>query len=267
MSGVNVPCYHVDAFTAEPFRGNPAVVCLLDAPRADAWLSAVAAEMNCPETAFVWPPVRGARRLRWFTPTVEVLLCGHATLATAHVLWTEAGVPATERIIFETHRGRLEAQTEDGWIRITLPALPLTPTPVPAAAPGLAGAAVLAAAADPSTLLLELEDGDAVRSLRPDVVPLGELARDLVIVTGRATSPGIDCVSRVFASRLGIPEDPVTGRAHCSLAPYWAERLGRPQLVGEQASARGGIVRMQIDGPRVGLIGEATTVLRAELLA
>jgi predicted PhzF superfamily epimerase YddE/YHI9 len=255
----------VDAFTAEPFRGNPAAVCILAEPREDAWLRAVAAEMNLSETAFLLREGDGFR-LRWFTPIVEVDLCGHATLAAAHVLWEEDWLEAGEEARFHTRSGLLRAVRRGGEIELDFPAQrPVRAPPPPGLmeALGVGGRWVGRNAAD---YLVELESEEAVRSLRPDVPGLGRVAARGIIVTSRARGGDADFVSRFFAPAVGVDEDPVTGSAHCCLAPYWAERLGRNELVGYQASARGGTVRVRLDGDRVLLAGAAVTVLRGELL-
>ncbi|MDQ6617211.1 MAG: PhzF family phenazine biosynthesis protein [Actinomycetota bacterium] len=255
--------YQVDAFASEPFRGNPAAVCLLEGSRSNDWMQSVAAEMNLAETAFI--DRRGDQfGLRWFTPTVEVDLCGHATLASAHVLW-ELGEDRTA-LGFHTRSGLLRAEWADGGIRLNFPSDPVTAVDPP---PGLAvslGAPVVAAGRGRSFYLAELADGATVRGLSPDIGAIAALDAGGVIVT----APGdgqYDFISRFFAPALGIAEDPVTGAAHCCLAPYWQERLGRGSLVGYQASARGGFVGVAVQGDRVVLSGQAVTVLRGELLA
>ena len=267
--------HQVDAFTSEPFRGNPAAVCLLDAPRDVAWMQAVAAEMNLAETAFV-SPENGAHRLRWFTPAVEVPLCGHATLASAHVLWDVGAVGAPDEIRVETLSGRLTAALEDGWIRLDFPALPprseaCTPPDGLLDALGIDSARVHEVprphASDGPSWLAELASEAELLALRPDFRALAAIRGHAVIATARGTGSGRDFVSRFFAPKLGIDEDPVTGSAHCSLAPFWCARLGRDTLTGVQLSARTGIVRVRTRGARVELSGQAVTVLRGELHA
>ena len=260
---MTLPISVVDAFTAEAFRGNPAAVCVLgggDWP-ADAWMQALAAEMNLSETAFVRPRPDGDHDLRWFTPAVEVDLCGHATLASAHVL---GGA-----VRFQTRSGLLTCdEAEGGWIEMDFPALPGTPAAVDQALLRALGTSdVYTVTSTRHDLLVEVGTAADVRGLRPDMGALATLAVRGVIVTAPGDRSGIDCVSRFFAPRAGIPEDPVTGSAHCALAPFWGERLGRSVLVGEQASARGGIVRMSIDGGRVRLGGQAVTVWSGTLHA
>jgi PhzF family phenazine biosynthesis protein len=269
------PLHQVDAFTDVPFRGNPAAVCLLDAPRDAAWLQAVASEMNLAETAFLWPE-GGALRLRWFTPAVEVPLCGHATLASAHVLYETGRAPASGAIGFDTLSGRLTAEREDGgWIRLDFPALPpraepCAPPPGLLAALGLApGAATVhevprPSASDGPSWLVVLPSAGALRDVTPDFRALKAVAGHAAIVTAPGDGAH-DFVSRFFAPKAGVDEDPVTGSAHCSLAPYWSARLGRSELTGLQVSARTGVVRVRHLGARVHLLGRAVTVLRGEL--
>jgi PhzF family phenazine biosynthesis protein len=272
---VSLPLYQVDAFTDRPFAGNPAGVVLLDGPGDEAWMQSVAAENNLPETAFVAPPGDdGSRDLRWFTPTVEVDLCGHATLATAHVLTTEAGVTDDE-LAFATRSGVLRARRRDGGIELDLPAS----VPVTIEDEGRADAARAAAHATIDAevvsgggfVLVVLESADAVRALRPDRdAVLAATGFGLIVTSSSATDgdgEGPDIVSRMFAPGAGIDEDPVTGAAHCLLGPFWAGRLGRDTLTAHQASARGGDLTVEVRGDRVALVGRAVTVFRAELLA
>jgi PhzF family phenazine biosynthesis protein len=255
--------FQVDAFTSQPFRGNPAAVCLLDDVRPDPWMQLVAAEMNLAETAFV--ERRGDHfALRWFTPTTEVDLCGHATLAAAHVLW-EVGDPGS-RLEFASRSGTLTAERTESGIRLDFPADTVAPVDCPLRLADAIGARPVAVWRGRTFLLAEVTDPATVRTLDPDIVAIESLDADGVIVTapGDGTS---DFISRLFAPRLGIPEDPVTGAAHCCLGPYWQARLGRNPLVGYQASARGGFVGVEVLGDRVLLLGQAVTVLRGELLA
>jgi PhzF family phenazine biosynthesis protein len=256
----------VDAFTAAPFAGNPAAVCLLPAPREDAWMQAVAREMNLAETAFL---LRCGDEfgLRWFTPAVEVDLCGHATLASAHVLWEEGHLSPAAQARFHTRSGLLTATSRDGWITLDFPATPPVPCEETPEIARAVGAPIRLVARTPFDYLVELESESAVRSLTPDLTLLAGLGGRGVIVTSRAEAPGLDFVSRFFAPAVGIPEDPVTGSAHCALGPLWGKRLGKNSLVGYQASPRGGIVRVTLAGDRVLLGGQAVTVLRAELVA
>ncbi len=247
----------VDAFTDRPFAGNPAAVALVDRFPDGGRMQAVAREMNLSETAFISPRPDGEHDLRWFTPTVEVDLCGHATLAAAHVLGGEAR--------FHTRSGLLACNLAgDGSIEMDFAADPPVAAEVPPAQLGLDGARWCGRGR--YDLVVELADGAAVRTLLPDSTKLASVGTRGVLVTAAGDRAGIDCVSRFFAPNAGIPEDPVTGSAHCVLAPFWAERAGKDQLVGEQASPRGGLVRMRRQGDRVILGGQAVVVSEVELL-
>ena len=266
---MGTPLFVVDAFTDRPFAGNPAAVCVLSGSREEGWLANVAREMNLSETAFLRREGDGWS-LRWFTPTVEVDLCGHATLASAHVLW-EAGLadPGTP-LRFRTRSGALGATPRAGSIELDFPAEPASPKPPPA---GLLEALGVATARSTGRnrldYLVELDSEEAVRALAPDFAALARATQPArgVIATASSSSPDRDFVSRYFAPAAGIDEDPVTGSAHCCLGPFWAERLGKAELRGYQASARGGKVGVRVgaDG-RVALIGQAFTVSRGELL-
>jgi predicted PhzF superfamily epimerase YddE/YHI9 len=266
---VSWPLYQVDAFTAAPFAGNPAAVCLLEADQDPAWMQAVAAEMNLSETAFLRPADEPGRyRLRWFTPAVEVELCGHATLASAHVLWSEGLAGTAGELRFDTASGPLAARRDgDGTIWLDFPATPAAPVDPPAGLLEALGGDARWVGRCRFDYLVELADEAAVRDLDPDVRRLRALGARGVIVTAPAgtAAGGYDFVSRFFAPGAGIDEDPVTGSAHCTLGPYWAGRLGRPELTGFQASARGGLVRVRPAGDRVLLGGQAVTVLRGRL--
>ncbi len=261
-----VPIFVADAFTDRPFRGNPAAVCLLDEPRDDAWMQAVAAEMNLSETAFLLPEGDGFR-LRWLTPAVEVDLCGHATLASAHIIWQERRASAGEAIRFHTRSGLLTTTRRGDGIAMDFPANPETPADPPAGLIEALGAAPRHVGRTRWDYLLEFETAAAVRGLRPDFRRLRAVGARGVIVTARSDDPTFDFVSRFFAPGAGIDEDPATGSSHCSLGPFWAARLGRTALVGYQASARGGVVRVEVGGERVTLIGQAVTVWRGTLEA
>jgi PhzF family phenazine biosynthesis protein len=259
------PLFHVDAFTSAAFRGNPAAVCLLAAPRPTRWLQAVAAEMNLSETAFVQPTARGFR-LRWFTPKVEVDLCGHATLAAAHVLWTEGLAPGGAVLRFATRSGVLTATKSGARIELDFPARPAEACRPPAGLAKALGAVPQTVARNQDDYLVELRDEATVCGLQPDFAALAKLPVRGIAVTARVLR-GLDFVSRFFAPRVGVPEDPVTGSAHCALGPFWAAKLGRTTLRGFQASARGGIVEVELRGERALLRGEAVTVVRGQLLA
>jgi PhzF family phenazine biosynthesis protein len=257
----------VDAFTDRPYQGNPAAVCVLGRDFATEWMQLVAREMNLSETAFATPGPDGVFGLRWFTPTVEVDLCGHATLATAHVLWDEGHASTDEPLRFRTLSGILTARRLEAGIALDFPAEAPAPCPVPEGLSETLGSRPVATARNRMDLLVELESAEAVRNARPD---FGRLAADPargVIITARSDDPSFDFISRFFAPRIGVDEDPVCGSAHCALGPYWGERLGKDRLVGYQASARGGIVGVNLGSAgRLELLGQAVSVLRSELL-
>jgi PhzF family phenazine biosynthesis protein len=263
---MGVPLYIVDAFTAAPFAGNPAAVCLLAVSRPAAWMQQVAREMQLSETAFLVPAEAGFD-LRWFTPVVEVSLCGHATLASAHVLWESGRLAPDVPARFHTRSGLLTAvRRDDGWIELDFPARPPVPTDPPAGLLAALGVEPLYVGRNQDDYLIVVPDEATVRGLTPDVARLRQLPARGVIVSAPAAPP-YDFVSRFFAPAVGIAEDPVTGSAHCCLAPYWAERLGRNPLRAYQASPRGGTLEVEWRGARVALRGQAVTVLRGELLA
>lgn len=260
------PVAIVDAFVGDAFRGNPAAVCILPGPADEAWMQRVAEEMNLSETACLHA-VEGGYRLRWFTPTTEVDLCGHATLASAHLLWETGLLQPDEQARFETRSGRLTVHRTDGLLEMDLPASPFTPCDPPDAllpALGIAAAPVWKTAFD---YLVEAASEEVVAALAPDFAALHGLPVRGVIVTARATRPTFDFVSRFFAPAAGIDEDPVTGSAHCALGPYWAARLGRSELRAFQASKRGGSLHVRVDNDRdrVYVGGLAVTTLRGEL--
>ncbi|MBW1599809.1 PhzF family phenazine biosynthesis protein [Streptomyces sp. JJ38] len=264
----------IDAFTDRPFAGNPAAVLLFDEGRfpADAVLQRIATEMNLSETAFAHPLPRGGTAdwaLRWFTPATEVRMCGHATLATAHVLHGQGRATGTVR--FATLSGVLGARvSEDGSIGLDFPTAPLTVDELPRGAEralGLTPLSVHDTGPDVGDLLVEAADEKTVRALAPDVTALAGLGGRGFIVTAPAEDPsrGYDFVSRCFFPAVGIDEDPVTGSAHTALAPFWSARLGRPSLTGLQGGSRTGLVRTTLRGERTLLTGHAVTVLDGEL--
>ena len=255
----------VDAFTSKPFAGNPAAVCVLSGPRDASWMQDVAREMNLSETAFLLAHDAGYR-LRWFTPAAEVALCGHATLASAHVLWEDGHLAAGAPARFHTQSGLLTAEQRGDWIELDFPATPAVPGPLPAGLALALGVTPCWTGRSNFDYLLEVDSEATVRALEPDFAALRRVEARGVIVTSRATTPGYDFVSRFFAPRVGVDEDPVTGSAHCALTPFWSERLQRAELMAYQASLRGGVLRVRLAGDRVGLAGQAVTVLRGELV-
>ncbi|TFG45916.1 MAG: PhzF family phenazine biosynthesis protein [Gemmatimonadales bacterium] len=257
--------HQIDAFTNRPFAGNPAAVCLLEREMDAAWMQSVAAEMNLSETAFLLPRDDGFG-LRWFTPEVEVELCGHATLASAHFLWSERHLEPKAVARFHTQSGLLTATQRDGWIELDFPATPATPGPAPAGMAAALGCAPVAVAKSAYDYLVEVGQESEVRALEPDFRALRVVNARGVIVTAVGNSGQYDFVSRFFGPAVGIDEDPVTGSAHCVLGPYWQERLGKSSFLAHQASARGGDVRVEVRGDRVLLGGQAVTVTRGELL-
>lgn len=254
----------VDAFAERPFAGNPAAVCVMDSPRDEQWMRDVAMEMNLSETAFLHPEGDGYR-LRWFTPAVEVALCGHATLASAHVLWETGALAADAEARFHTLSGLLTCRRDGDWIWMNFPTKPEETAEAPEGLAQALGAEPVYVGRSQFDVLVEVASEDIVVGLAPDITALARVQARGVIVTARASRAGADFVSRFFAPRAGVNEDPVTGSAHCVLAPYWAAKLGRAELTGYQASRRGGHVRVRAAGDRVHLGGRAVTVLRGEL--
>jgi PhzF family phenazine biosynthesis protein len=254
----------VDAFAERPFTGNPAAVCVMEAPRDEAWMQSVAMEMNLSETSFLHPRDDGFA-LRWFTPAVEVALCGHATLASAHVLWETGALAADAEARFHTKSGLLTCRRDGEWIWMDFPAKPEEPAGTIAGLAEALGVEPVYVGRSHFDVIVEVASEDEVTSLQPDIGALRRVKARGVIVTARAERPGADFVSRFFAPNAGVDEDPVTGSAHCVLAPYWAAKLGRDELTGYQASRRGGTVRVRVAGDRVLLGGKAVTVMRGEL--
>lgn len=261
--------YQVDAFTDTPFAGNPAGVCILERERDPSWMQDVAAEMNLSETAFLRPRTGDTYRLRWFTPTHEVDLCGHATLASAHVLWSDGFLSRNSGVQFDTKSGSLSATRDGPWTRMDFPAEPVAP--IQSADPLLDGLAldepVFVGRTD-RDYFVHCSSVDLVRTLDPDMEALAGLDCRGVIVTAEASTESADFVSRFFAPGVGVPEDPVTGSAHCALGPYWAEKTGTTCLTGHQISTRGGTVYVEMESAtaaRVALSGRATIVIRGRL--
>ncbi len=257
--------YQVDAFTCAPFAGNPAGVCLLESPAEERWMQSVAMEMNLSETAFLYPQEDGYR-LRWFTPKKEVRLCGHATLASAHVLWESGVLPPTTQARFHTLSGLLTAEKRGDWIEMDFPARMHTRCTPPDGLIEALGTTVLSVQCREQIYLVELEDEAAVRRLAPDFSLLSDMDVRSVMVTARSDRPEFVFVSRYFAPSVGGTEDPVTGSAHCALAPFWSARLGKQEMRAYQASARGGELIVRLAGDRVILCGQAVTVLSGELV-
>jgi len=257
----------VDAFTSVPFAGNPAAVCITQEARSKEWMLNVAREMNLSETAFLVPG-NGDFDLRWFTPTVEMDLCGHATVASAHVLWEDGHLQAGRQARFQTRSGLLTADRRGEWIEMDFPATVAKAIGAPPELlPALGIESVVAVGQNRFDYLVEVASEEVVRGLSPDLSALCKLPVRGVIVTARSATPDFDFVSRFFAPAAGINEDPVTGSAHTALAPYWAEKLGKPEMAAYQASARGGVVRLRMNGDRVMMAGQAITMMRAELIA
>lgn len=258
------PLYLVDAFIDQPFSGNPAGVCLLPEEQPAKWMQQVAMEMNQAETAFVWPRADGSYSLRWFTPQVEVDLCGHATLAAAHALWREAGeLPSV--IHFHTRSGLLSAARKGDDIQLDFPSDQPKTRDIPAPLLQFLGKPPVWFGRGRDDLLLVLENAAAVETFVPDLPLITAITeRGLIITAPGDTGSGLDMVSRFFAPRVGIAEDPVTGSAHCLLAVYWGYRLGKKLLHARQASPRGGLLMLELQGERVLLSGKANTLLKGD---
>jgi PhzF family phenazine biosynthesis protein len=261
---MDLTIYHVDAFTDTLFKGNPAAVCTLPGPREDAWMQNVAQEMNLSETAFLQRREDGYG-LRWFTPLVEVDLCGHATLASAHVLWEQALLRPEEEARFHTRSGLLTARRQEDWIELDFPSLPDRRVSVPKGLTKALGVRPKYVGRSRFDFIAEVDSEQAVRKLKPDFTKLSTLTIRGLIVTARAKTPPYDFVSRFFAPRAGINEDPVTGSAHSVLGPYWKNRLKKNELLAYQASKRGGVIRVRVGDRRVFIGGKAITALKSEL--
>ena len=261
---MKTPIFQVDAFTHQPFRGNPAAVCILDSPRPDAWMLAVAQEMNLSETAFLLPE-EGMYRLRWFTPAVEEKLCGHATLASAHVLWESGKLKPDETARFNTLSGVLTASKYGSLIELNFPATPPEPVETPPLLLDALKVSPLYVGKSPFDYLVEVADDETVRNLQPNMTLMREMDIRGIIITSRSKDPKYDFISRFFAPHDGIDEDPVTGSAHCCLGPYWREKLGKTSFNAYQASRRGGMIAVRLEGNRTILGGEAVTVMGGEL--
>lgn len=258
--------FQVDAFTNQPFAGNPAAVCVLPQPGDASWMQNVATQMNLSETAFLHKQADGFN-LRWFTPATEVDLCGHATLASAYVLWNRGYLQLDEQARFHTRSGLLTASLDRDWIQLDFPAKESSVTNTTDDLIKAVGVTPKYVGKNQMDYLLELDSEETVRNLMPNFSLLKTLPVRGVIVTSKASSPEYDFVSRFFAPGVGIDEDPVTGSAHCALAPYWREILGKDDLIAYQASARGGVIKVSCRGARVLLSGQAVLVLKGELIS
>lgn len=262
---MTIPLYAVDAFACERFRGNPAAICFCPSNAPDNWMQQIAAEMNLSETSFLVPYENGIWGLRWFTPAAEVPLCGHATLAAAHILWETKRIPAGEPIHFSTKSGLLTCRNSASGIVMDFPARTLESGNPPDGMAHALGCDFRWAGRTGADWLLEVAHAGVVRGLRPDFGALAHLPFRAVTVTARSDTPEYDFVSRFFAPSLGVPEDPVTGSAHCTLASYWSPLVGKLRMRAWQASSRGGEVGVELAGNRVYLTGTAITVWRGEL--
>ena len=257
--------FQVDAFTREKFKGNPAIICMLERPADDHWMQAIAYEMNMSETAFVLP-VNDGYNLRWFTPTTEVDLCGHATLAAAHVLFETAVLSPTEFARFQTRSGLLTVKRQQDVLVMDFPAEPPKQFPVTPLIHRAFGVNPVYVGQNRMDMMLHVSDPDTVTEFNPDFYELAEFPVRGIILTSHSDDPRFDFISRFFAPRVGINEDPVTGSAHCCLGPYWAEILGKKELLGYQASMRGGEVSMIVSPSSVLIGGHAVTVMHGELV-
>jgi PhzF family phenazine biosynthesis protein len=267
MSSTRLPLFVVDAYADRPFAGNAAAVCLLDGPADPAWMQAVASELQQAATAFVYEQGEGFG-LRWFVPQTELKLCGHGTLAAAHTLWEAGHLWPDAPARFQTASGILTARRDGELIVLDFPAEQVEDvTASPVGLLEALGVEAQAMARGRLDYLVEVRSEAEVRAVRPDIARLKQIDARGIIVTAQSSTPGYDMVSRFFAPSVGIDEDAVTGSAHCLLGPYWQAKLGRETLVGYQASARGGTVRVRVDGPRVELGGRAITVMSGSLLA
>jgi len=258
--------FHVDAFTDKPFAGNPAAVCVLPGPGDERWMGNVAREMNLSETAFLHREGEGYR-LRWFTPAVEVDLCGHGTLASAHILWERDYLGKNDEARFQTQSGLLTARLITPWIELNFPSEPARDATAPAGLIEALGVKAKHVGKNRFDYLVEVASEETVREMKPDYSRLGNVETRGVIVTSFSGSGRYAFVSRFFAPRVGINEDPVTGSAHCCLGPFWRDRLHKNEFTAYQASERGGVVKVRVEEDRVYLSGQAITVVKGELLS
>jgi PhzF family phenazine biosynthesis protein len=257
--------FTVDAFTDKPFAGNPAAVCLLAQPQSDSWMQRVAQEMNLSETAFVYR-IKDGYNLRWFTPATEVDLCGHATLATAYVLWEVDYLTRNEVARFHTKSGLLTASLKESWIELDFPSEPAYETVAPQELTQALSIQPVFTGKNRFDYLIEIESEEVLRNLQPDLGLLAKVPARGIIVTAKCSTGTYDFISRFFAPAAGVNEDPVTGSAHCCLGPYWQQKLAKDSFTAYQASARGGIVKLRVVNDRVKLTGQAVIVLRGELI-
>ncbi|MCX7921659.1 MAG: PhzF family phenazine biosynthesis protein [Clostridia bacterium] len=257
--------YKVDAFTDRAFWGNPAAVCILTEQKDEKWMQAIAREMNLSETAFLYKQDDGYN-LRWFTPNVEVDLCGHATLASAHILWEEGYLGRSEQAKFYTRSGLLTADLKEGWIELNFPSEIGFTAQIPEVLLEALGVEAKSVSKNRFDYLVEVESEEVIRRIKPDFSNLKQVQTRGIIVTSKSSNVEYDFVSRFFAPAVGIDEDPVTGSAHCYLGPFWAEKLSKNEMIGYQVSERGGVVKVRVNSDRIFLSGQAVTILRGELL-
>lgn len=266
---MSLKIFQVDAFANKAFTGNPAAVCILEQGKQynDQWMQSLAAEMNLSETAFVMKKSQGLYGLRWFTPTTEVNLCGHATLATAHILWTETNLEQQQIARFDTLSGRLDVSNKEGLITMNFPKETVTKTDdkkLEKQLNELLSCECKGVYNSSEDILVEMKSEEIVKRLQPNLQQLAALPIRCLIIT--SSSSHYDFVSRVFAPAVGIDEDPVTGSTHCALAPFWAEKLGKNILSARQVSARGGDLLVSVNNNRIDISGTAITLFKGELL-
>lgn len=261
--------YTVDAFTSRAFYGNPAGVCLLEEAdqKSEAWMQQTAAEMNLSETAFLVRKGEGEYEISWFTPAAEVDLCGHATLASAHVLWEEKAVPETQAITFQSASGRLAAFQKEGAIWLDFPSEPPEPAPLNEGLLQALGVEAPAVEQNRMDVIVEVDSEQKLRDLVPDMEALAQHTTRGCLVTSLSEEEGIDFVSRCFFPAIGVNEDPVTGSAHCALGPYWAKRMAKQSFTAKQVSKREGIVEVEMHHSRCHIGGRAVIVMKGDWLA
>ncbi len=255
----------VDAFSSEPYAGNPAAVCVMERPADEDWMWKVAREMNLSETAFLYP-IEGGYHLRWLTPRAEVDLCGHGTLSAAHVLFDEGIAPSDRPVRFNTRSGWVSAAKNGDWIELDFPSNPPQEAEPPEGLMVALGVRPEFFGLYPKAYFVQVESDAVVRGLDPDMTALEKLPETKVCVTAADSTGKADLVSRLFAPAIGIPEDPVNGNSHTALTPYWAARLGKKELLAHQVSERGGVLKLRLRDDRVTIAGHAVTVMRGKLL-